>query len=242
MSASSDQQNFSPAQSEDRSFWTDLASVVMRPRRTIRRIIDTEPDRYLKSIFLLAIFSAALEDFDLQGFREVEMSSPLLLAINVVAGIALGLLFMLLAYYVLAGSATLVGRWLGGNGRFRDVRAAIAWGLVPFIWALTYRLPAAVISLVTERQLGPRLLIDDGRVEWREGMLATLDTGWFLLFVLLDLAVLVWYLIIASRTLAEAHRVSSWNGAVTLILAFIFPFASIATLAFVTWVYVGRVG
>ena len=159
------------------------------------------------------------------------------------AGIAIGILFMLLAYYVLSWSATLVGQWIGGHGRFREVRAAIAWGLAPVIWALLYRIPAMLVALVTHDELGPpRLLIDEGRIEWSEGILGTFDLGWFLILVALDFTVVVWYLIVASRTMGEAHRVSSWKGFAILLLAFIFPFAAIGTLAFVAWIYTLRLG
>lgn len=216
---------------------------MFRPRQTIRRIIDSDPDWFVRTLFLLAIVSAIVKDFDLQGFDELTAMPPSLLAINIVAGVVLGILFMLLAYYILSWSATLVGTWLGGTGTFREVRAAIAWGLAPLVWALIYRVPAMVIVLITHDELGPpQLLIDDGRIEWREGTFGAFDLTWFLLLILLDFAVLLWYLLVASRTLGEAHRVSSWKGFGTLVLAFIFPIAAIGTLAFVTWLYVDRVG
>lgn len=213
------------------------------PRRTIREIIDSDPNRFVKSIFLLAILSAIVKDLELPSLEEMGAISPVLLTIHIVAGLIIGILFMLLAYYVLSWSATLVGRWTGGTGRFREVRAAIAWGLAPFVWALAYRLPAAVVALLAHGQLGPpSLQIGDGRIEWRQGTMGAFGLTWLLLLIALDFIVVVWYLIIASRALGEAHRVSSWKGFGTLILAFIFPFAAIATLAFVMWVYFQKVG
>ncbi len=221
----------------------DLAAVMIRPRLTIRRIIDSDPNRFVRSIFFLAIVSALLKDLDLQDAEDLSALQPLLLALNVTVALVFAVVFMLVAYYVLAWSATIVGRWLGGTGAFREVRAAVAWGLAPFIWALIYRVPVALIALVTRAESGPpRLLIEGGRIEWSKGSLGTLDLTWFLLLVLLDFTVLVWYLIVASRTLSEAHRVSSWRGLGILLLAFIFPFAAIATLIFVSWVYVQRLG
>lgn len=225
------------------SLWGDLASVVIRPRRTIRRIIDTDPNRHIKSIFFLAIISAIIKDFDLQGLDDVAPVSPLLIFLYIMGGIAVGIAVMLLAYYVLSWSATLVGQWIGGHGRFRQVRAAIAWGLAPIIWALVYRIPVLLIALISGNGPGPpRILVDGGRVEWNEGTVGAFDPIWFVLFVLLDGIVLLWYLIISSRTLGEAHQFSSWKGFGTLLLAFIFPFAAIATLAFVGWIYMQRLG
>lgn len=226
-----------------RLLMNDLAAVMIRPRLTVRRIIDTDPNRFVKSIFFLAIISAVLKDFDLQGMEDLASLEPLLLTINIVAGIVFAVLFMLLAYYVLSWSATLVGRWLGGAGAFRQVRAAVAWGLAPFIWALAYRIPMALFALFSRAESGPpRLLIDNGRIVWSEGSLGSLNLWWLLLIVLLDFTVFIWYFLVASRTLAEAHQISSWRGFGVLLLAFIFPFAAMATLAFISWVYVQRLG
>ena len=50
-------------------------------------------------------------------------------------------------------------------------------------------------------------------------------------YSVVEAAVLVWYLVVGSRTLAEAQGISSWRGFANLLLAVVLPFVVIAVIA-----------
>jgi len=52
-----------------------------------------------------------------------------------------------------------------------------------------------------------------------------------LLFGSLELSVAVWCLIVASRTIAEAHRFSAWRGLGTLVIVGITPIVIVIAAA-----------
>lgn len=217
------------------------------PRRTIRRIIDQDPDRFGRTILFLAIVSAILRDLDLRGFREVtDILDPWLLLAVTAIGVLAVVVFMIAFFYVLSFSALLVGRWFEGTASFREVRSAFVWSLAPWVWALFYLVPELIVVLASGgpgQSIGPpRMLLGGNRIEWSGGTIGSSSLWWMLVRFVLDTTVLVWFLVIASRTLGEAHRFSSWRGLGTLLLAIVLPFATVAILVFVTWVYFQRVG
>lgn len=214
--------------------FADFLSILVRPRRTMRRILEQRRDRAVIPLVLLATLSGFAGDFRLADLRATPVgtfSVPVVLIIVLV--ILLVTLCAFLFFYFLAWIAVPIGHFLEGEGETRDVRLALAWGLAPLIAALFYRLPAMFLRPGT---------MGAGRTRVRLGD-ETLFVGasvpgdvwlWALVFAILEIGTLLWLVLVASSALAEAHRFSRARGLATLTLALISPLIVIisAVLAF----------
>ena len=205
----------------------DLASVVIRPRRTMRRILDAPRDRMVLPLALLAILSGIIGDVHLdqagQAWRMAEPRLRLFIPL-IVAGVIAA---MLLVFYVLAWVAYFVGRSLEGTASVKAVRSALAWGLAPSVWALLYRIPAMWFK---EPENVRQIRFDDFRFTLGEGVFSS-GCGAMLFFGILDLAVIVGWLVITSHTLAEANGFSAPRGFATIAICLLAPVV-IAVAAF----------
>lgn len=192
----------------------NLASIVVRPRRTMRRILDAPRDRMIVPLVVLAALSGAISDFSMddavKAYHQVGPQLRVLAPLGIIAGI----LAMLLVFYVGAWVAFVIGRALEGTGSIGAVRSALAWGLAPAVWALLYRIPAMWL-----REGQPEML----RIGDLEMALGTgCGTG------LLDFIVLAAWFVVTSLALAEAHAFSSARGFGTVALCLLAPIVVVA--------------
>jgi hypothetical protein len=198
-------------------FFRRICSIMIRPRTTMRAILDAPAGREVVPLVLLATLSAFAGNAN-ENVRGSLKHAPMPWLI-VACALIVTALVMLLLFYGFAWLAYAAGRFLEGEGSPVAVRSALAWGMAPIIWALLYRVPAALFGpaqgLAQVRVGDDRLRIDPGQF----------TSGCFiaLVFALLELGVLVWYLVVASRTLGEAHRFSAWRGLGTLLIVGITP-------------------
>jgi Yip1 domain len=200
-----------------RNALANLAAVMIRPRDVVRRVLDSERGRMIIPLALLAAFSMMAGDFDageLDGMRNRGVPFALVLA-GVIVG---GFLVFLILFYLFSWAAYGIGKLLEGSGSARDVRAGMAWGLAPLIWALLYRLPAAIFF---QR-------VDEGSIEVAKGITISgtrLGSGCITiaLFGILEVITFIWCVYVASNTVGEAHRFSSLRGLGTLLLVGISP-------------------
>jgi len=182
----------------------------VRPRETIRQIVNAAPDYLVIPLAVMAGLAQALDKAIGRSYGD-DFPWPILL-------------FMLIIFGGLGGIASLyiggaVFRWagskLGGVATSEEVRAAIAWSSVPqiiiiglilihiFIYrgeAFTSQTPK--MDAFTEQNLAFSLL--------------------FLVFNISFLAISVvmgiWNLVILSKTLGEVHGFSAWRGLATYLI------------------------
>lgn len=197
------------------TFLRRLAGIMVRPQTTMREILDAPPDRMVVPLVLLAILSGMLRDFNARSFPGIEAKTWLIICAAIVGVV---LVFVLL-FYAFAWLAYFVARFLEGTGDAAATRSAMAWGTAPVIWALLYRLPVALFA----SSANPARVDMQGRnISFTAGMFSDgcLPT---LLYAMVELGVLVWCLVVASRTLAEAQRFSSWRALGTLAILAVTP-------------------
>jgi hypothetical protein len=217
---------------KSRSFLRDLASVVVRPRLTMRRIVE-RGDRTFLPLVMLAAVAGIIGDFDLPAKWEgAGPFSPLLLLLINVGAALLVALIAAAGLYLLSWIAFAVARLFEGKAGVEQVRSAMAWGLAPLIWALLYRLPM-IFSPVGRGEALSRVEIDQGIV---------LDPGILrqgcalaLIVLTIELALVVWYFFVASNTLAEVSGFSAWRGLGTLVATFASPTLIVLAAALSLW-------
>ncbi len=196
----------------------NLASIMIRPRETMRRILDAGRDRMVIPLVLLATLSAILGDVDRSSFeslRKLPVNMGLLI-VGIVVGVSA---FFLLLFYVFTWIAYGMGRLLEGAATPREVRSAMAWGLAPVIWSILYRLPAVILS---PGSMESRLRVDGQRMSFNPDLMGMGCLG-SVVFTALELTMLVWYCVVVSKTLGEANRFSAARGFGVLVLTGISP-------------------
>ncbi len=205
----------------------DLFTILYRPRETMRRILDSGRDRWAIQVVLLAFVCASVSDAD---FRHLGETLPGLTVVPVMAIVAMSIVFgavcWLIALYLFSWIAALVGRMFGGAGIVRDVRAALAWAMVPWIWSVVYRIPVTVYK--TRFPVGENPNVKEILVNF------IADGGCTVIVVVVALQIVwvLWTLFIASSTLAEAQRVSTEKGFLNLVIALVLPLLVIGAAVF----------
>ncbi|HYH08863.1 MAG TPA: YIP1 family protein [Thermoanaerobaculia bacterium] len=179
----------------------DFASVLIRPAETMRHVLDAHARRLVLPLAIAASISAVLGERD----REVSLLAGVL---NVAVLVGL--------FYVFAAIAYAAGRFLGGTGAARDVRAALAWGLMPVICAMVWRLPLAIVRPGT-------MLIDVGDGGFHFSNAPAGGCLMMLLALAAELTVLAWTIIVSAHTVSEAHRFSWTRGLATIAMAAVAP-------------------
>lgn len=206
--------------------------LAFRPRRAMREILERGGRQPIAILVIAAFLATAIGEGEVETLRraagETGWGLTLLFATGImlaVCAVGLGL------FYGFAWFATHTGRLLDGSGSFRDVLAALAWGLTPAIWALLFRIPAMILwpsasSVVYEPSNDSGIRIGDGAFTIRGTEVA--DAPWWQVALLtgLEIAVFVWFLVVASRTLGEAQKISPWKALANLVLALILPAAA----------------
>ncbi len=191
-------------------------SMWVRPRATMRRILDTDPRR---SVILLALVGGIGSTLPVAGAPKLrEVLPPVaLVSLLVPAGAILGLAWLYVAGFLLR----VTGRWFEGTGDGTGIRAALAWSCVVPIWGLLVRLPLTV--MVDARLAGVDL--SDPLVRMR----AILSPA-FLLLTLTGIILGAWHLLVLLKCLGEAQRFSAWRALGAAVLAGLLLAAPVAVL------------
>lgn len=209
-----------------------LARILTRPREVMRSILDQPRDRAAIPLVLGAAFISSLGDANVPATTKALETHSLALVIAASVGVIVVASLVTIALFYLFGWITMmIGRFFDGQGRARELRSAIAWGVAPVIWSLFYRIPAAFLA-----DPGPaRVRADGGAVVLDPGRFAN-GCGWAMLTGLVELVIVLACIWVSSNTIGEAHRFSTARGFATYMLAFISPLvvalAAILTIVF----------
>ena len=176
----------------------------------MRRVLDGGRDRWTIQIVILATFCSAFTDTDIRHLRTV---LPDLALGPTIALVALSLIVDALLWvgllYLIALAVTLVGRRLDGHGEIADVRAALAWSVLPAIWCVFLRIPLAMYAYrYVTPAADPHRLIRD--------FIANGGCTFAIIVFAFELLLYGWVVFMASSTVGEALRFSTWKGLATL--------------------------
>ena len=182
-----------------------------RPRDVMRWVLATDPTRNVKGLILGGAVAGALSN---AGDDAESLNGLLLqLALAVPIGAAIG---YLIYYFVSPWLLTMVGRWLGGTGDRVALRAAVAYALIPSIWASAISIIGIiVIAFVLATGADATALV---RMPWLAVLIA---------MGVIAFALAIWQLIITIACVSVAHRFSMWLSFATLLLVMIIVFAAV---------------
>ncbi len=191
---------------EEPGDWGELSDSFLRiciePRRTIRRIVSTNP-KY--GVLLLAALGGSTTTLAPWGSRNA--TTPALI-FTILFACTLGPLLNIAMLWIGAWIVRGLGHaMLGGQATRQEMRAALAWAYVPQAMALPIALLAAVL-------FAPALHLESGPAL----------AGFVFLFGFLMTGIAVWSVVIASNTVAEVQGYrSAWKGLLNLLLLALIP-------------------
>ena len=183
-----------------------------RPRATIRSIVEQAPTFRVMPIAIVGGIVQALQIESLLSAGS-QFSIPVILLIAFVVGPPFG--FILL--YAGAWIVELSCRLLGGKANSRDVRAALAWSLVPFLATI----PLGIIRIAF---LGRAMFIF-GSVDPFAHPILVYGTG------IPELVLSIWCLVVTVKTLGEVQRFSDLRAFNSMLLLLVPPVVLIVILA-----------
>lgn len=178
------------------SMWT-------RPRDTVRHLIRSGS---LEMVLVLAALAGIGEVLDNASFQDLGDRYPvtMIVLLAVLLGPALGIVGL----YTTGALLGWTGGWLGGTGRSRDVRVAVAWAGLPLVAALG-------LWLFDLAVFGPEMFTaETPRIEASLGLsLLVMLSG------LASFTLAVWSFVLACKAIGEAHRFSAWKALGSMFLA-----------------------
>jgi len=191
-----------------RSIWTE-------PRRTVRHLVDTDPDN---SVMLLAGLNGLATALIQAITRGAGARFPLgtILTAAAVAGPLMGIV-ALQFYSVLLGWT---GRLFGGAAPFRQIRTTVAWAEAPIVATLGLLIPATLVFRRALFALGAA-----APVVALPLLLVTGVSG-------------AWGLVIGTQGLAEVQRFSGGTALLNLLLAAVLFVIAFTCLGILTiWLF-----
>jgi hypothetical protein len=178
-------------------------SAWLSPRATIRHVVAENPNRALWWLAAVYGFSSLLNAFQ---------SLMLGLTLPVVGILALAALLSPLWGYVFFSLwgwvVTLTGKWLKGQGHFKQVRAAYAWSCVPLLvniplwFLLAFYFGAPLFSNFAETHV-----------------LTSAQVSMLFLVLIIRIAAAVWSLIVYIHMLAEVQQFSILRSIGNIVIA-----------------------
>lgn len=163
-----------------------------QPSATIREIVKENPNRSLWLLAALYGFPSLLNSFQSIFAGYFWPALPIFIMALILSP--------LWGYVVLSFVSVLVfwtGKWFRGKGSFREVRAASAWGCVPFM-------ASSAVWVIWILAFGRRLFVP----EWTMTPLTSMEMGLFFLGMLVKLVAFIWAIVIYLNALAEVQKFS----------------------------------
>ncbi|GAB6988289.1 YIP1 family protein [Paenibacillus pini] len=178
-------------------------SIWVKPRWTIRQLIDLNYKKYMLLISWIAGMISVLDQASNKNWGD-HISLWTIIGIAIAGGAVSGILGLYLSSYV----TKVVGSWLGGRANFSEMQIAIVRGGY---------VPSIIIGLLWIPEL---LLFRD---EMFTQMTPRMDesstlTILFVIIIVIQYALAIWAMIIGLKSIGEAHRFSAWRALWTVVI------------------------
>jgi Yip1-like protein len=203
---------------------TPFFTIWTEPRATIRRVVETDPKRY---VIALAAIGPAVGALANQWSKAIDNNANLsaLWPIEVVLSAAFGAVLGVASLYISGAILRWSGGLIGGVASQVEVRAALAWAQVPAIAAEVILLIAVLQGIaIPHPTAAATLQIDPAfyKVGVVEGILA------------------IWGSIVGVYCLAEVHRFSAWRAFCATLIPAAIAMVVIGVIVWVVYVLVNH--
>ena len=181
-------------------------SLWVAPRQTIRRLVDTDPTRY---VIGLAMLSGALGRLEIAWFSALSQRTPPspLWPVGVAFRVVIGAIVGVIGLYVGAWLVGIFCRILGGVSSAIEMRTALAWSRLPGITATIVS-----IALVLFGAVNPP--------EFKHSRLPVMTSSTIEL-MLVNAVLIGWGVAVQLNCIGEVNRFSAWRalGSIVLMIA-----------------------
>ena len=178
-------------------------SMWVHPRRTIRQIVATNPDRLVLTLAAISGIVQGLTNASNKSQGE-HASLAMLLMVNLILGPVMGIIGL----WVGASLLRWTGGWIGGQADSRRIRTAVAWSNVPMIWSLLLWVPALLL-------FGAELFTKATPIIDANLMLSSLFLG----FSIGTTVIGIWSFVVCLHALGEVQGFSAWKALLNGLLA-----------------------
>lgn len=182
-----------------------LLSILFSPQKTIRYVLDHNPNKYLWELSSIGGFI-----FLFELFKELSLGlyipSGSIFLVTVIFSPFIGYALINFGAWIISGTGT----WIKMRGKFVNIRASYAYSQAPLLGYI-------LIELFLLAVFGKRLYINfPGGQEFTLQEIFTLYTAY-----VVQIIFIIWSVIILLKTLAEARNTSIFKAILNLIIAFI---------------------
>ena len=176
-------------------------TIWVRPRATIRAIIDRDPT-YL--VIVLAILGGFVNSLDRAASQSLGDKHSIVFIFGASAGV--GVIWGVIWLYLFSFLLRWTGRWIGGNAEPTAMHAAVGWSNIPIIWAF-------LILWI------PQFALFGGEIFREETPLMEASPVLSILFLVVAVVLAIWGVVIFLKCVAEAQGYSAWKALLNSILA-----------------------
>lgn len=167
-----------------------------KPNETLRYIIEEKT--HVFGILVTAIASLSSSVF---LFADIGIMESFSLTVILLLSIVLSVVFSVLFYFINGGIYLLIGKILGGQGRYKEVCLAAASGSLPSLAMLPISMLAVALY---------------GKDLYREPVdmfaITNMSPGFYLFYTLVMLGLSIYGIVILSKGLGYAHQFSALRG------------------------------
>lgn len=178
-------------------------SMWLHPRRTIRQIVETNPERLVLSLAAVGGFVEGLTNMASDSKGD-DMSLRAILLATLIVGPIMGIVGLWVGGFLLRWT----GGWIGGQADARRIRATLAWANVPLVWSLLLWIPAILL-------FGLELFTEATPVLDASAQLA----GLHLVFSVGIGIISLWSFVAFLHALGEVQGFSAWRSLLNSFLA-----------------------
>ena len=178
-------------------------SMWLHPRRTIRQIVETNPERLVLSLAALGGVVEGLTNMASDSKGD-DMSLRAILLASLIVGPIMGIVGLWVGGFLLRWT----GGWIGGQADARRIRATLAWANVPLVWSLLLWIPAILL-------FGLELFTEATPVLDASAQLA----GLHLVFSVGIGIISLWSFVAFLHALGEVQGFSAWRSLLNSFLA-----------------------
>jgi hypothetical protein len=180
-------------------------SIWLRPRETIRSIVDTNPAYNL--YLLCALYGFPMAMSFAQNFS---LTSLFPLWVTLLAALILCPFLGFVGISISTWLLHFTGKWIGGSGNFQTIRAAVAWSNVPnIVTVVTWLLLVGVFK----DKVFCREFSEMSFVGYQAGVI-------FLIFLVQSI-ISIWGFILLLHSLGEVQGFSAWRALLNVIIPFV---------------------